>query len=197
MCMLDTHSRRIEWARAVLLGLYLFVLCSLLASLEIQIEGPNGWAADLPTWRTTNPAFTWIFGGKPVTGYHIFLNLTLIAFFHFPLLFVRPSIRAESRILFAYSAISVVWDFLWFAYNPYFGMSRYGPEQVWWFKNWFLGVPVDYFVGLAVSLGFWLLPVYFRQDRLVKRLVEWGAATGVLVSLSAAAAAAIYLVNVG
>jgi len=179
----------------LLLGFYLFVLCSFVANFEIQIEGPNGWAAQLPTWRITNPSITWVFGGRPVTGYHTFLNLMLLTFFHFPLLFVGFSVRTESKILFSFFAISVVWDFLWFAYNPHFGMAQYGPETVWWFKNWFLGIPVDYYVGLVVSLLVWLLPAFLRQEPFRKRLAEGGVALGSLVALSAAAAAIIYLVN--
>lgn len=188
-------SKCIAWKQMILLGIFLFVLCSFLANLEIQIEGPNGWAAELPTWRVTSPSVTWVFGGKPITGYHTFLNLLLLTFFHFPLLFVRFSVRTESKILFSYFAIAVVWDFLWFAFNPHFGMTQYGPETVWWFKNWFLGVPVDYFVGLGVSLLVWLLPVFFRQEPLVKRLAEWGLSIGSLLALSATTAAMIYLVN--
>jgi len=190
-----TTEQRLDWRRMILLGVYLFALCSFVANLEIQIEGPYGWAAKLPTWRITDPAVTWIFGGRPVTGYHTFLNLVLLTFFHFPLLFVRPSIKTESKILFSFFAISVVWDFLWFAYNPYFGMGAYGPKNVWWFKNWILGLPVDYFVGMVVSLLAWLLPVPFKQARLSRRTLEWCVAMGALVSLTALAAAVVYILN--
>jgi len=32
-------------------NIYIFVMATVLALLEIQIEGANGWARNLPTWR--------------------------------------------------------------------------------------------------------------------------------------------------
>ena len=53
---------------------FLFVYALLFALVEIEIEGPYGWAERLPTWfRVTTPAarFYGLFmRGKPLTGYH-------------------------------------------------------------------------------------------------------------------------------
>ena len=39
------------------------------ALLEMQIEGPNGWTASLPTWRVENRWTRLFFSSKPLTGY--------------------------------------------------------------------------------------------------------------------------------
>jgi hypothetical protein len=46
--------------------------------LEIQIEGANGWASALPTWRIETKWLLWLTSGKPLTGYHVWLNALLI-----------------------------------------------------------------------------------------------------------------------
>ena len=74
------------------LGLYLhgFLLAAMtaflafaFANVEIQIEGPNGWATNLPTWRIEHH---WLldvfFGGRAMTGYHAWALPTILAFFH-------------------------------------------------------------------------------------------------------------------
>ena len=48
-----------------------------LATLEIEIEGPNGWAARLPTWRRDLGVLG--SGKTPVTGYHIALFVTFFS----------------------------------------------------------------------------------------------------------------------
>ena len=190
-----TEVESVRWRSALLLGLYLFILSVFIANLEIQIEGPNGWAADLPTWRITNPHYTWVFGGRPITGYHVFLNLVLLTFFHFPLLFRKPTLRAEVKILYSFLVISVVWDFLWFAFNPHFGIWKYRPENIPWFKNWILGVPADYFVGLAITLVVWLVPSFLGREGALKRVLEWTISTGTLISLAVISAFVIAWVN--
>jgi len=171
--------------RSIIFGFYLFLICFFLANLEIQIEGANGWAAKLPTWRITDPAWTWIFGGRPITGYHIFLNLLLLSFFHFPLLFTKFSIIIESKIIYCFSIIAVVWDFQWFVMNPNFGIRNYRPENVWWFKNWLFGFPIDYFVGIAVSCLIFLFPVILKKAKLNVRFMEWAIITSTLILLTA------------
>ena len=60
------------------ISIFLFFIAVSLAYYEVQIEGPNGWASSLPTWKSTDPSITWIFGGRPVTGYHVSLNIILL-----------------------------------------------------------------------------------------------------------------------
>jgi hypothetical protein len=152
-----------------------------LANLEIQIEGPNGWASKLPTWRVTDPHWTWIFGGRPITGYHVFLNLLLLSFFHFPLLFTSFSLAKEIKIIYSFSIIAVIWDFQWFVLNPYYGISNYKKENIWWFKNWIFGFPADYFFGIIVSFIIFLLPILFKKENFKNRSIEWAIITFTLI----------------
>ncbi len=67
---------------------YLFGLCILLAYLEVQIEGPHGWAERLPTWRPQSHAwyarlYTRLMGQKQLTGYHIGMFLLVLFGLHF------------------------------------------------------------------------------------------------------------------
>jgi len=184
----ERPERRHKWRSLILLSVYVFLLCVLLAELEIQIEGSAGWASDLPTWRITDPAVTWLFAGRPVTGYHVFLVLFLVTVLHFPLLFAKASIEQESKILWSLVVVAVVWDFLWFALNPSYGITRYSARHVWWFRAWFLGFPVEYFVGIAVSFIFWMLPVCKDRSSAASRACQWGVSTGLLLFLAASVA---------
>ena len=183
-----------RWGGALLMAVYLFLLCSFLAEFEIQIEGGAGWAAELPTWRITIPAVTWIFGGRPVTGYHVFLVLFLFTIFHFPLLFGRPSFEKEAKILWALAIVAVVWDFLWFALNPSYGMTRYGAQYVWWVRRWLLGVPLAYFLGIAMSCVFWMLPAIRNRTLAAIRFRQWLVNTGLLIMLAAVVAGLRYAI---
>ena len=173
-----------RYKKDVYFGCYLFLVCFLLANLEIQIEGPNGWASNLPTWKTDNPIITWIFVGKPVTGYHIFLNLLLLILFHFPFLFQKYSAMIEFKILYSYIIICVVWDYHWFIMNPYFGLQKFKAGNIWWFKNWLAGFPLDYYLGVIFSLILYISPVIFSKVRLKRRLYSWFTITLTLFLLT-------------
>jgi hypothetical protein len=133
-------------------GMFLFLVATLLALLEVQIEGQNGWARALPTWRAEGALVKAITGGRPITGYHVYLWFLLLAFLHTPLLFVRVTRELEARLLSWFLLLTVSWDFLWFVWNPSFGLSRFHPDNIWWYSRWVLGFPVDYYVGLGLSL---------------------------------------------
>jgi hypothetical protein len=134
------------------MGLYFFAIAFVLAQLEIQIEGPHGWAERLPTWRWQSPAvLRW--AGKPITGYHVFLMLFILLFIHLPMMYVGFTLQREAEILSLFSMFAVVWDFLWFVCNPHYGLARFRPGQVWWFKTWILGAPSAYWSGLASSIA--------------------------------------------
>lgn len=135
------------------------LMAFLFAKLEIQIEGPHGWAANLPTWRLPKTsALRKLFGGREVTGYHVFAFAFMAAAFHLPLvLFGQFSLPLEARILASLAAFWILEDFLWFALNPAFGLARFKPQHVPWHPHWFLGVPVDY---LVMSAGAAALFIY-------------------------------------
>ena len=52
---------------------------------EIQIEGPNGWATSLPTWRIEHhPLLDIFWGGRAMTGYHAWFFSFILLVFHLP-----------------------------------------------------------------------------------------------------------------
>jgi hypothetical protein len=175
--------------RAVVRGCYVFAMCLTLAYLEVQIEGPNGWASALPTWRSTDPRLTWVFGGRPLTGYHLALNAFLLLTLHWPILFKRWSLVDECRVLQSFAVMAFVWDFLWFVLNPNFGLGRYDAAHVWWFRYWVFGLPVDYGVGAAAAVLLRLAPAFLCREAYGVALRE--ALVGVAIPVAGAAAVAL------
>lgn len=152
--ILGTTLRAIPW----LLVIWTALMALLFALLEIQIEGPDGWAAKLPTWRLApNSPWRKLFGGRPITGYHVYAFAFMAAAFHLPLfLGAELSLRTEARIL---ASLALFWgleDFLWFVLNPAYGLMRFKPCHVPWHPYWLWGVPVDYLLLAAVSLPLYL-----------------------------------------
>ena len=166
-------------------GMFLFMIATLLALLEVQIEGENGWARALPTWRAEGAVVKAITGGRPITGYHVYLWFLLLAFLHTPLLFVRFTRELETRLLSWFLLLTVSWDFLWFIWNPSFGLSRFHPDSIWWYSRWALGFPVDYYVGLGLSLLVYLAGARSR-DKVGSQALEWSGSAATFLVLTAA-----------
>jgi len=124
---------------SIAIGAYFFLIAFILAHLEIQIEGPHGWAEKLPTWRSDSRGVRCWFG-KPVTGYHLCLVTLILLFVHVPQLYA-PSWEREADLLAMFFLLTVTWDFLRFACNRHFGVGRFRKGQIWWFPTWTLGVP--------------------------------------------------------
>ena len=137
---------------ALTLG-WVVVLAYLFALVEIQIEGAAGWAASLPTWRIENHWLLDIFwGGRAMTGYHAWVFPCIALFFHFPLVFHGQwSWRAEARVLACIMVFWVTEDFLWFVFNPAYGLTRFNPVDVPWHKHWFAFAPADYWMSSAIA----------------------------------------------
>jgi hypothetical protein len=121
------------------IGAYFFCIAFILAQLEIQIEGPHGWAEKLPTWRWDSPRIRRWFG-KPVTGHHLCLVTFMLLLLHLPQ-FHGGSWDREADLLAMFFLLTVIWDFLWFACNRHYGVARFRKGQIWWFPAWALGVP--------------------------------------------------------
>ena len=149
----------------VLLLAWVALLATLFAQLEIQIEGPRGWAAGLPTWRVDDaPILKLFFGGRAVTGYHVFAFSFMFCIFHLPLALTGHfSWRLEARILGSLMLFWLLEDFLWFVLNPAFGLAKFTPAQVPWHPHWLCGVPVDYLVFTLLSAA--LLWAAYRRPR--------------------------------
>ena len=112
------------------IGAYFFCIAFILAHLEIQIEGPHGWAEKLPTWRWDSPRIRRWFG-KPVTGYHLCLVTFILLLLHLPQ-FHGGSWDREADLLAMFFLLTVIWDFLWFACNRHYGVApvSQGPDLV-------------------------------------------------------------------
>ncbi|HSQ77288.1 MAG TPA: hypothetical protein VLN91_00195, partial [Nitrospirota bacterium] len=60
----------------------------------------------------------------------------------------------------------IIEDFLWFVLNPAFGINNFSQNKIPWHKQWFLGMPVDYWTFTIVSaLLMWLSYAKFKDKR--------------------------------
>ncbi|MES1205723.1 MAG: hypothetical protein ABUS79_07270 [Pseudomonadota bacterium] len=138
---------------------FLFVLAALFAAVEIEIEGPHGWAERLPTWFRVTPVYARLYRlfmrGKPLTGYHLVMFVLPLWSFHIGFIAGVPwTWAAEATTLSAYVLWVAIWDFLWFVFNPRFGWRRFRRNEVWWHGGTWIGrFPVDYYNAVAVSFG--------------------------------------------
>lgn len=130
------------------------------AKVEIAVEGKHGWAAELPTWRlpTSNWASMLFFSGRPATGYHVWMEVFILSMLHLVYLFVTPSGAVELQVLAFFLFFSIAEDFLWFVFNPAFGIQNFKREKIWWHrKNWWLFAPRDYFLLAVIgSVLYWV-----------------------------------------
>ena len=129
------------------------------ALIEIQIEGPAGWAANLPTWRLRNRWLNRLFPGRPLTGYHLWIVVFIALVAHLPYAFGLPwtwrgELRAVAFILFFW----VLEDFLWFVLNPHFGLRRFRPRHIAWHReSWWWIAPRDYWIGLILAITLYVV----------------------------------------
>jgi hypothetical protein len=133
------------------------VLAVIFALFEIQIEGKDGWAAKLPCWRKENGALVKLSGGRPITGYHIVMIIFVITMFHFPFLFAKWTLATELLILGLMFETFLLEDFLWFVFNPNFGIKRFKKGEIWWHTEWWGPVPSMYYLMLAACVLFIVL----------------------------------------
>ncbi|MEO6728901.1 MAG: hypothetical protein ABIM99_03185 [Candidatus Dojkabacteria bacterium] len=136
---------------------FIFVLVASFfwAMMEIQIEGKDGWAAALPTWRyKIYLKYIW---EREITGYHFFLMSFILVLLHSVFIFFPWTIGIEFRILAFFLILGVIEDFLWFILNPAFGLKKFNRIEVPWHSMWFLGIPTFYWVFLP--LGFFLYSI--------------------------------------
>ena len=137
----------------LLLLSWVLLLGMFFAKTEIQIEGANGWAASLPTWRIEKHLLLDIFwGGRAMTGYHAWVFSVMFLAFHLPHV-IRGSFtwRMEARCIAALMLFWIAEDFLWFVLNPAFGLARFSQNLIPWHKHWMLGVPTDYLTYMLLG----------------------------------------------
>jgi hypothetical protein len=143
--------------------LSLAVIAGLFALVEIQIEGPNGWAASLPTWRIENRWTRRFYSAKPITGYHLYVQLFSLAVVHLPFALGLTPVtwRAEARILAFLILFWILEDFLWFVLNPAFGLKRFRPQHIWWHApTWWWLMPRDYWIFTPLAMVLYALSLH-------------------------------------
>ncbi len=141
---------------------FVLLLGFFFAKLEIAIEGGEGWAANLPTWRIEHHwLLDLLWGGREMTGYHAWAFSLVALFFHFPLVFAGDySWAGEQRVLGSIMVFWVCEDFLWFLLNPAFGFERFEKTHAGWHRHWLWGAPVEYWIFSPA--GLWLLWCSYR-----------------------------------
>ena len=141
-----------------LIYLCFVILTSLLFALtEIQIEGKNGWASNLPTWRITpkkSSKFLSMFThpNRPFTGYHFYLFSFLFVLIHALFLAVSWTIAAELDVLIFFLLIVSLEDFLWFVLNPNFGIKKFKFQYIPWHPQWWGPFPTSYYFSLVIVI---------------------------------------------
>lgn len=138
--------------------IFILVIAFLIAKLEIQIEGKDGWAKNLPTWKINNKLTRQILGKDyHLTGYHFWAFLTIFTFMQLPFFIGVPfSLFLELKLISMLLLIAVLEDFLWFVLNPDFGIRKFNSKVVKWHK-WIGPVPVIYIFLLSTAV----LIIYF------------------------------------
>lgn len=139
---------------------FMVFLALLLALWEIQIEGKDGWAARLPTWRIKRGWIIRLTGERPITGYHLFMMLFLIGLIHLPVFFVSWSWQLECLLFGFYFGMLLLEDFFWFALNPNYRITNFRKGKIWWHKNWWGPLPDFYWVLITLVS----LLVYFGRS---------------------------------
>lgn len=138
-----------------------FLCATLFALLEIQIEGKNGWAGKLPTWKIYKKWFKYIPGGnKPITGYHFYFWTFLASISHLTFLFSQWSLGKELITISFIILVLRVEDFLWFVFNPHYGIRKFKPGLIAWHKSWIGFLPSQYYISLFFWLVFLLLGLH-------------------------------------
>jgi hypothetical protein len=129
---------------------FMVFLAIILAFWEIQIEGKDGWAAKLPGWRIEKGWFVKVTGGRPITGYHLFMTVFLMAIVHLPLFFAPWSWRLECLLFGFYIGMVLLEDFFWFVLNPHYGIKSFRKGKIWWHPDWWGPVPSFYWILLVI-----------------------------------------------
>ena len=133
-------------------GFFIFINSFLFALIEIEIEGKEGWAKNLPTVRNII--------GK-MTLYHVYMFLFIITIF----LRIYPlnGINSFDTIFYTTSWF-LLEDFLWFILNPYYTIKNYKKNAIWWHSDqkWLFGMPLHNYTGLILML----ICTYFKQNKL-------------------------------
>jgi hypothetical protein len=129
-------------------SIFIVLIAFFLAIIEIEIEGCQGWAENLPTAKLVDTK-------RSLTVYHLYM-------FSFVLLILCGTFFVKSYDYTFYDflyiltmAIMVVFleDIYWFVLNPCYGFKRIA--DVWWHAKWG-PIPIIYvFLPIIIVLLAW------------------------------------------
>lgn len=142
----------------IFINIYLFLMATVLALVEIQIEGKDGWAKNLPTWRPSPDkwyvkVYSNIMGGRELTGYHLSMFTFVFLALNLPYVFgLTLNLNNFLKTLSYYLMFTVIWDFLWFVLNPHYPLLKFRRGNIIWYQKWFLRLPLEYYKALMASL---------------------------------------------
>lgn len=134
--------------------IFIILLAFWFGKVEIQIEGTAGWAKNLPTWRIEHHwVLKYFWGGRPLTGYHFWVITFVCILFHIPIFFAESwSWILEARVLGGIVLFWAIEDFLWFVFNPGYGLKKFKKELIPWHPRWILGAPIDYWIFVPIGI---------------------------------------------
>jgi hypothetical protein len=139
------------------LVLFSLLMAFIMAKLEIEIEGKDGWAAALPTWRVKNWFTRLLWGKQEFTGYHFWVFWLIMVLLHFPFWIGLPwTLQLELQILGVFFLGVIFEDFFWFVLNPHYGIKKFTKQYAHWHKDWWGRVPslyVKMFVMTVICFG--------------------------------------------
>ena len=147
-----TYRHPIVAFKPMMLKLVLFLiwLAFVHAKWEIQIEGKDGWARELPCWRL-NVFFRKLLGGKALTGYHTWMMLLVLSIFHGIFIFLKWNIAIELLTIGFFLWYFVIEDFLWFIFNRHYRLRRFLKKEIPWHKRWIGPLPLTYWIATLVG----------------------------------------------
>ena len=137
--------------------IYMIIMAIIFSLWEIQIEGGDGgWARHLPTFRI-NVFFNKLLGGKPLTGYHIYLLLFMTIVFHGLFSDELYTYHTTMKAIGLMSLFFVLEDFLWFVFNKHYTFKHFKQGHISWHNRWALGLPITYWWGMIIGTGLLIL----------------------------------------
>ena len=150
------------YIRSVIDAIAIACFACVFAFIEIEVEGPDGWAKNLPTPQN-------VLGHLSL--YHVFM-VSMAAIVIAGFIYFRSSCTASNdnkcntltpitpwwkmlltnigTFVFHLVLFFLVQDFLWFVFNPAYTIKRYKQSCIPWHKQWFLGIPSFNFMGAAM-----------------------------------------------
>jgi len=133
--------------------LFFFLTCLAFnhAKWEVQIEGKDGWAAKLPCWRL-NVFFRKLLGGKPLTGYHLWMLILFQTMFHGVYIFLPFTLESELMLQGLFMWYFIFEDIMWFIVNPHYRLKHFLQKDIEWHKRWVGPLPLSYWVMGSIGL---------------------------------------------